>query len=105
MPILVDIRLRETNYGDLNGKPVEAAGLTNKRWIKEPFPGGESYLQAVARNQEFFRELSEAHSDKAVLVIGHRATRFALETSHGGRTLADCLDTPFTWQPYWAYDL
>jgi broad specificity phosphatase PhoE len=104
-PIIVDRRLREINYGDFNGKLKELINSIKEKYIKEPFPNGESYEQAVARVQEFFKELKEKYSDKTVLVVGHRTTQYGLEVMVGQKTLKECLKTPFRWQPYWEYSL
>ena len=69
MPIIIDKRLRELNYGDFNGKPSEEVGYMKKERIKEPFPNGESYEQAMERVHEFYKELRERHSDKTVLML------------------------------------
>jgi broad specificity phosphatase PhoE len=104
-PIIVDKRLREINYGDFNGKPKELIDSIKENHIKEPFPNGESYEQAVARIQNFFEELKEKYPDKIVLVVGHRATQYGLEIMAGQKTLNKCLKIPFKWQPYWEYNL
>lgn len=105
IPVIIDKRLREVNYGDFNGKPAEIVGPMKKERIKEPFPNGESYKQVIDRVHDFYRELKEKHSDKTVLVVGHRATQYGLDTLVGGKTLEECLNTPFKWQPYWEYEL
>jgi len=102
--VIMDKRLRELNYGDLNGKSSEAVGHMKKKRIKEPFPNGESYEQAMVRIHEFYEELKKNHFDKIVLVVGHRATQFGLDTLVNGKTLEECLSVPFKWQPYWEYD-
>jgi broad specificity phosphatase PhoE len=104
-PIIVDKRLKEINYGDFNGKPKELIDSIKENHIKESFPNGESYEQAVARLQEFFRGLKEKYPDKTVLVVGHRATQYGLEIMTWQKTLKECLKTPFEWQPYWEYNL
>jgi broad specificity phosphatase PhoE len=103
-PVVTDKRLRELNYGDCNGTPsaiVEPMKITH---IEEPFPNGESYEQAVARVQGFYGELKEKYSDKAVLVVGHRATQYGLDVL-AGKTLQELLDNPFKWKPYWEYEI
>jgi len=105
IPVIIDKRLRELNYGDFNGKPSEVVGRMKKERIEEPFPSGESYKQAMVRVHEFYRELKEKHSEKTVLVVGHRATQYGLDTLIGGKTLEECLSVSFQWQPYWEYNL
>jgi len=104
-PIIVDKRLRELNYGDFNGKPSEVVEPMKKDYIKEPFPNGESYEQAVARVQDFYKELKKKYPDKTILIVGHRATQYGLDTLVGSKTIEECLTTPFKWQPYWEYNL
>ncbi len=104
-PVIADKRLRELNYGDFNGKPSEVVEPMKKEHIKELYPNGESYEQAVARIHEFYKELKEKYPDKTILVVGHRATQYGLDTLVGGKTVEECLDAPFKWQPYWEYNL
>jgi alpha-ribazole phosphatase/probable phosphoglycerate mutase len=113
IPVLVDKRLREVNYGDFNGKPGKVVALLKQGAIKKPFPGGESYEQAMDRLHEFYKELKERYPDprngdaaKTVLVVGHRATQYGLDTLLG-KTVEQCLkeQEPFKWQPYWEYNI
>ena len=105
IPIIIDKRLRELNYGDFNGKSSSVVGLMKKEHIKKPFPNGESYEQAMARVHDFYNELKKNHPDKTILIVGHRATQYGLDTLVGGKTLEECLSVPFKWQPYWEYNL
>lgn len=105
IPVIVDRRLRELNYGDFNGRLSDVVGRMKKERIREPFPNGESYEQAIVRVHEFYKELKKNHQDKTVLVVGHRATQYGLDTLVGGKNLEDCLSVPFKWQPYWEYEL
>jgi len=105
IPVIIDNRLRELNYGDFNGKQASIVGPMKKEKTKEPFPNGESYEQAMERVHDFYQELKEKHSSKTILVVGHRATQYGLDTLVDGKTLEECLNTPFQWQPYWEYNL
>jgi broad specificity phosphatase PhoE len=104
IPIIIDKRLRELNYGDFNGKPSKIVGHMKKERAKEPFPNGESYEQAIIRVHEFYKELKEKYPEKTVLVVGHRATQYGLDTLINGKTVKECLTVPFKWQPYWEYN-
>ncbi len=103
--IIIDKRLRELNYGDFNDKPSEVVEAMKIEHIEEPFLNGESYKQAVARVQDFYRELKEKYPDKTVLVVGHRTTQYGLDTLVGDKTIEECLSAPFKWQPYWEYNI
>lgn len=76
-----------------------------KKHIKEPYPNGESYEQAITRTHKFYKELKEKYSNKTVLVIGHRATQYGLDTLVDNKTIEECLNISFKWQPYWEYNL
>lgn len=102
--VIADQRLRELNYGDFNGKLSAVVEPMKMQYIKEPFPNGESYEQAVARVQGFYNELKEKYPDKIVLIVGHRATQYGLDTL-AGKTLKKLSSTPFKWQPYWEYEI
>jgi broad specificity phosphatase PhoE len=95
--------LRECNYGALNGTP--AAGLERAKHITEPFPEGESYQDVVARMQSFLEDISRDWDGKRVLIIGHTATRWALDVLISGEHFADLVDGPFGWREGWNYSL
>src|SRR3989344_6336834 len=104
-PIIIDKRLRELNYGDFNGQSSEMVDGMKIICIHKPFPNGESYDEAVERVEEFYEELKEKHPDKTVLIVGHRATQYGLETLINRKTIEELLTEKFKWQPYWEYDL
>lgn len=103
--VLLDWRLRECNYGLLNG--MSRARLDAERSIRldESFPGGESWRAAVERVASFLDELAEERDGQRVLLIGHVATRWALDHCVGGRALEELLSEPFQWQEGWEYIL
>jgi len=101
IPLRVDWRLRECDYGDLNGMPRPLLDEQRVRRVDEPWPGGESWRQAVARVSSF---LDDVRGER-VLVIGHIATRWALEHRVHGRTLEDLAAEEFVWRPGWEYEL
>ena len=103
IPVFADARLRECDYGELNGRPREEVHLD--RPPDEPFPGGESWREAVGRVLGFLEELVRTRDGQRVLVIGHMATRYAVECAGTGATLEDVLAQPFAWQPGWSYRL
>ena len=98
-----DARLRECDYGDLTRAPVADIDARRRDAITVPFPGGESYTQVTTRVAEWLDELKTAPIDGWVLVIGHRATHYALDELLLGIPVSVSIDTPFTWQPGWSY--
>jgi broad specificity phosphatase PhoE len=97
-----DARLRECNYGELNGAPVGQLE-PRRRFVDEPFPGGESYRDCVERFDEFLADVTRELGGKRVLVIAHSAQRWALGHLLEGIPLEDLVDAPFEWQEGWEY--
>lgn len=99
-PIVRDPRLRECDYGELTRRPASQIDALRTRYIDQPFPGGESYLQVVERVQSFLAELP---AERDVLIIGHRATYYALEHLLAARDLRQVVLAPLQWKPGWVY--
>jgi 2,3-bisphosphoglycerate-dependent phosphoglycerate mutase len=105
VPILLDWRLRECDYGDLNAGPAAGHAGQRTRFLDEPYPAGESWRQAVARVGRFLEDLPARWAGKRVLVIGHVATRWGLEHQLAGVALEELAEAGFTWQEGWEYTL
>jgi broad specificity phosphatase PhoE len=103
IPVYEDARLRECDYGTLNGMPVNQLERQRLQHIDEPFPGGESYRQVVERTRAFLADLVRDFDGQRVVVIAHSANRWALDVLVHGRRLEDAIETRFTWQPGWHY--
>jgi 2,3-bisphosphoglycerate-dependent phosphoglycerate mutase len=104
IPRVADRRLRECDYGEQNGTPRPVEDERSGR-LDVPYPGGESWRQAVERVAGFYEELREERDAERVLVIGHTATRWALEVIVRGRKLEEVVAQEFVWQPGWEYRL
>ena len=93
----------------------ELRGLELARQIKV-----QEVRKAEAAREAVARELHEATARVAaclgnlraswpdhgwVLMIGHRATHYALDHLLRGIPLADTISTPFAWQPGWTYEV
>jgi broad specificity phosphatase PhoE len=105
IPVHLDARLRECDYGAWNGMPVSRLERERARRISQPFPGGESYQQVVDRVAGFLEELAGDWDGARVLLIGHTATRWALDQLLAGADLAMLVVAPFGWQEGWSYTL
>jgi broad specificity phosphatase PhoE len=105
IPVHGDRRLRECNYGELNGRPAAEIDAEKLRRIDEPFPGGESYRNVVERVRSFLDDLFPAFDGDRILVISHAAPRWALENLLHGRRLDELVGAPFEWQEGWLYQL
>ena len=105
IPVIQDARLRECNYGQLNGMPVAQLEAERLRHIDEPYPGGESYQQVVDRMAPFLADLARDRDGARVLLIGHSATRWALDHLLTGIALDRLVNAPFDWREGWSYTI
>jgi alpha-ribazole phosphatase/probable phosphoglycerate mutase len=103
VPIVQDTRLRECDYGELNGAPVERIDAERLRCISTPFPGGQSYEQVVEQVRGFLADAAERWSGERIVVIGHSATRWALDLIVNGVPFETSVTSPFAWRPGWKY--
>jgi broad specificity phosphatase PhoE len=105
VPILADWRLRECDYGRLNGAPVEEVHANRSSYLDQPYPGGESWRVATDRVGRFLNDLALHWDGAKVLVIGHVATRVGLERFILKKDLAELMSSEFAWQEGWEYRL
>ena len=105
VPVHRDPRLRECNYGRLNGMPTSVLERERSRRVSDPFPQGESYRDVVVRVDAFLADVSPPFEGVRILVVGHTATRWALDHLLVGADLADLVHAPFDWREGWLYTL
>jgi broad specificity phosphatase PhoE len=105
LPIIQDARLRECNYGALNGTPVARLAAERRRHIDDPYPQGQSYRQVVTQTADFLRDLARDWDGRRVVVISHSANKWALDCLLHGSALEDLVDAPFGWREGWLYVL
>lgn len=105
VPVFFDHRLRECNYGQLNGAPAADVHAQRRAHLHQSHPDGESWTTAVERNTTLLRELPARYDGQRVLIIGHVATRWALDVLVRGAELDELIDSDFGWRPGWSYTL
>lgn len=105
IPVLYDARLRECDYGDWNGMPVERLHAERLARVDVAFPGGESYRDVVARTASFLADLARERDGERVALVGHAANRWALDHLLKGERLEELVVAPFAWRPGWEYVL
>ena len=105
IPILKDWRLRECDYGAMNGCPATEVHGRRDAYLDVAYPGGESWRQAVARVGRFLDDLPGRWAGQRLLVVGHVATRWGLEHFVNGRDIGELINTEFVWQDGWEYTL
>jgi 2,3-bisphosphoglycerate-dependent phosphoglycerate mutase len=100
VPVVQDPRLRECNYGSMNGRPREEV---HAKGIDERYPEGETWREAVARVTGFLAELARTRDGQRVLLIGHMSAWYALECLTKQARLEEVYGTRMQWQEGWEY--
>jgi broad specificity phosphatase PhoE len=103
IPFFLDWRLRECNYGELNGSAVAEIDALRAWKVDEPYPGGESYRQVVERVASFIADVAASFEGGRVLLISHAAPRWAIQHLLERRPLEELVVAPFEWQEGWLY--
>ena len=109
-PIITDARLRECNYGDLNGALSSIVEpMQEEECIEKSFPNGESYEDVKNRVADFLEFLKENYDGKSIAIIAHKAPQLSLEVLLNGKTWEQALAEDWrktkSWQPGWEYEL
>jgi broad specificity phosphatase PhoE len=100
-----DMRLREVDYGELTLAQVGRIDEVKPDHVDVPFPGGQSYRDVVAGMSGLLDELARDQDAHRVLLVGHAATRYALDHLLTGRPLEAAVVAPFAWREGWTYRL
>ena len=102
---VVDNRLRECNYGNLDGEHKSL--VIYEDHIIEKFPKGESLKDVEIRIRDFIEFLKENYSGQTIGIVAHRAPQLALEVITKGISWEEAIDNDWRktgdWQPGWAY--
>lgn len=106
VPLLLDWRLRECDYGRLNGSPAAEVHGNRLRYERNPYPDGESWQVATERAAEAVRDAAVRHQGRTIMIIGHIATHWGIRRAAGdSESLATMLTEPSEWQPGWVYEI
>lgn len=104
IPVVKEARLREWNYGKYNGCPASEVDSMKIKHLNEPFPEGESLKDVLDRFSSFKKEYLQEGTGP-ILIIGHRATYYALEFYLQKKPLQTLILENWKWQPGWHYFL
>lgn len=106
-PVIQDGRLRECNYGDLNGESSDIVEPLQERSITTPMPNGESYEMVKARIESFITDLKRDYDGKHIAIVAHKAPQLALDVILKNMTWEEAFATDWrktkSWQPGWDY--
>lgn len=98
-----DARLREMNYGALNGKHGSAFPRDDLWCIGNRFVGGECCLDVQARVRDFLDSVVGAR----IAIVAHKYPQLALEVLCNGLTWSAAIESDWRrwnrWQPGWTY--
>jgi broad specificity phosphatase PhoE len=105
--IILDQRLREMNYGALNGRSSAHFPSDETRCIHHRFPNGENCLDVEARVREFLGDYARQFQGQHIAIVSHRYPQLALEVVCNGRSWPQAIDNDWRrygqWQPGWTY--
>ena len=100
-----DARLRECNYGELDGKHKSL--VIYQDHINEPFPNGESLKDVEKRIKDLINYIKENYRGKTIGIVAHRAPQLALEVLTNKLTWEEAISNDWRntgdWQPGWEY--
>ncbi|MDP3882394.1 MAG: histidine phosphatase family protein [Nanoarchaeota archaeon] len=109
IPIILDKRLRECNYGKFNAKPSSIVEPMQEESITKKFPEGESYEDVKTRISDFLNFLKNNYDGKSVAIVAHKAPQLALDVLLKGKTWEQAFNDDWrkrkAWQPGWEYIL
>lgn len=109
-PIIPDARLRECNYGKLNGaSSAIVEPMQEEECITNKFPEGESYEDVKARVADFLEFLKKSYDGKSVAIVAHKAPQLALDVLLLSKTWKQALAEDWrktkSWKSGWEYEL
>lgn len=105
--VIQDKRLRECNYGDLNGADENL--VVYAEHIKLAFPNGETLLDVEKRIAEFLNFIKNEYDGKHIAIVAHKAPQLAIDKITNNKSWEQALKDDWrhshSWQPGWKYFL
>ena len=103
--IVQDARIRECNYGDLNGQ--DSSLVLDEEHIEIPFPNGESMKDVERRIRDFCKYLLDNYDNKTIALFAHKSPQLALDVITKNITWEQAIEQDWRktkkWQPGWEY--
>ena len=104
---IADARLRECNYGDLDGKDKKQ--VIFEEHIDIPFPNGESFKDVEERIKSFLEDVKKNYPGKRIGIVAHRAPQLAIEVITKNISWEEATKNDWRktgdWQPGWIYEV
>ena len=105
LPIFHDWRLRECNYGMLNGTAVARLEVERHEARARPVLGWRELRRRRRARAQLPPGSAAALRGQRIAVIGHSATKWAFDHILEGTPLDELVEGSFRWQPGWLYTL
>lgn len=107
-PVFIDWRLRECNYGALDGKPAtEFKKNREQEYITTPYDNGESYLGVERRVKRFLEDAQALFPNGHIAIVAHQAPQLALDVLLKSYSWEDAIAHDWrktgSWQAGWEY--
>lgn len=107
-PVFIDWRLRECNYGELDGLPARDFKKDREQeYITVPYPNGESYIDVEKRMSNFLADAQVYFPNGHIAIVAHQAPQLALDVLVDGKTWEEAILGDWrksqAWQPGWEY--
>ena len=105
VPKIQDKRLRECNYGDLDGEDKNL--IVYEKHVNESFPNGESLKDVEKRIKSLIDDILKDYKGKTIGIVAHRAPQLAFEVITKNISWEEANKNDWrktkTWQPGWEY--
>ena len=107
--VVLDSRLREMNYGVLNGRPGSEFSSDERECINTRFKSGENCLDVEERIRRFLEDRILAFRDGNIAVVSHKYPHFALDVICNNATWEEAILNDWRnggkWQSGWRYSV
>lgn len=107
VPKIQDKRLRECNYGDLDGEDKNL--IVYEKHVNEPFPNGESFKDVEKRIKSLIDDILKDYKGKTIGIVAHRAPQLAFEVITKNISWEEANKNDWRkiddWQPGWEYNI
>ena len=106
-PIVIEPRLREMNYGDLNGVYKEEFPKNETACIDASFVNGENCRDVEFRVRDFLNTLENRNLN--IAIVAHKYPQLAFDVICNGVNWEEAINRDWrktgSWQPGWEYQL
>jgi broad specificity phosphatase PhoE len=108
IPVFIDWRLRECNYGDLDGQPAKDFKKDREQdYVDTAYPNGESYRNVESRIRSFLDDAKPLFPSGHIAIVAHQAPQLALDVILKDMTWEAAIANDWrkskAWQPGWDY--